>query len=97
LWRFVPLTLDEDGDADAPFCSSIFDGDGPGAERIGIVTSGGWSFTLGKSIALAYIRPSHQAAGITAHIEIFGERRAATVGREPLYDPGNVRPRAEAF
>jgi dimethylglycine dehydrogenase len=34
-WRFVSMTLDEDGDADAPALSSIFDGE----ERIGLVTS----------------------------------------------------------
>ncbi|MEA3185668.1 MAG: dimethylglycine dehydrogenase, partial [Ilumatobacteraceae bacterium] len=44
-WRFVPMTLDDPGDADAPFFSSIFDGDGPHAQRFGIVTSGGWSFS----------------------------------------------------
>jgi hypothetical protein len=27
-------------------------------------------------------------------IEVFGERRIATVGREPLYDAGNARLRA---
>jgi dimethylglycine dehydrogenase len=93
-WRFVPLTLDEAGDADAPFCSSIFDGDGPGAARIGIVTSGGWSFTLGKSVALGYVRPAYQAEGTKLRIDVFGQRVAATVAREPLYDPGNERPRA---
>jgi dimethylglycine dehydrogenase len=93
-WRFVPLTLDEPGDADAPFCSSIFDGKGSDADRIGIVTSGGWSFTLGKSIALGYIRPTYQAEGTKVHIEIFGERIAATVAREPLYDPESKRPKA---
>ena len=93
-WRFVPMTLDEPGDADAPFCSSIFDGNGPDAERIGIVTSGGWSFTLGASVALGYLRPAYAAAGHAVHIEILGTRRAATVGTEPLYDPTNQRLRA---
>jgi dimethylglycine dehydrogenase len=92
-WRFVAMTLDEAGDADAPFCSSIFDGDGPSAERIGIVTSGGWSFALGTSIALGYITPGYEAEGTKVHINILGEMKAGTVGREPLYDPNNSRPR----
>ncbi|CAB4853566.1 unannotated protein [freshwater metagenome] len=89
-WRFVPLTLDEDGDADAPFCASIFAGD----ERVGIVTSGGWSFTLNKSVALGYVRPQYEAAGTKLQIEIYGEVCNATVGAEPLYDPKNERLRA---
>ncbi len=87
----MPITLDAAGDADALFCSSIFDGDEPDAERVGIVTSGGWSFTLDKSIALGYVRPEFAAAGTTVHIEILGQMTAGTVGREPLYDPGNER------
>ena len=93
-WRFVPITLDTAGPADAPFCSSIFDGDGPDAERIGIVTSGGWSFTLDQSVALGYIRPQFAAAGTKVHIMILGRMTAGTVGREPLFDPGNERLRA---
>jgi dimethylglycine dehydrogenase len=89
-WRFVPLTLDEPGEADAPFCASVFDGD----ERVGIVTSGGWSFTLERSIALAYVRPQYEPEGTKLSIEVFGRRVAATVGREPLYDPTNARLRS---
>jgi dimethylglycine dehydrogenase len=90
-WRFVSMTLDEPGDADAPFCSSIFDQDG---NNIGLATSGGWSFTLDKSIALGFVRPQFEAEGTKLQIKIFGEMRAATVGREPLYDPTNERLRA---
>jgi dimethylglycine dehydrogenase len=89
-YRFVPMTLDEDGDADAPFCASVFSGD----KRVGIVTSGGWSFTLNKSVALAYVRPEFEAAGTNLEIEIFGTRKKATVGQEPLFDPRNERLRA---
>ena len=93
-WRFVPITLDEPGDADAPFCASIFDGDGSEAERIGIVTSGGWSFTLDKSVALGYLRPRWSLEGTRVSIDILGHRASATVGREPLYDPTNEYLRA---
>ena len=90
-WRFVSMTLNDDGDADAPFCASIFDSSG---ERIGLVTSGGWSFTLGKSIALGYVRPQFEAEGTEVQIKIFGEMKTATIGREPLFDPANERLRA---
>ena len=90
-WRFVSMTLNDEGDADAPFCASIFDSNG---ERIGLVTSGGWSFTLGKSVALGYIRPQFESEGTEVQIKIFGEMKNATVGREPLFDPANERLRA---
>ncbi len=89
-WRFVPLTLDAPGEADAPFCASVFQA----GRRVGIVTSGGWSFTLGASIALAYVEPACAVAGTTLEIGVFGTRVAATVGAEPLYDPTNARMRA---
>ncbi len=89
-YRFVPMTLDSEGDADAPFCASVFSG----AARVGIVTSGGWSFTLNKSVALAYVRPEFEQPGTALEIEIFGVREPATVGLEPLFDQRNERLRA---
>ena len=85
--RFVPLTLDDEGDADAPPCAPVLLRD----ENVGLVTSGGWSFTLNKSVALAYVRSDLATPGTKLEIEVFGERRAATVGREPLYDADNAR------
>ena len=89
-YRFVPMILDDAGNADAPFCASIFSGD----KRIGIATSGGWSFTLNKSIALGYVFPQFEAAGTKLEIEIFGNRVPVTVGAEPLFDPKNERLRS---
>jgi len=89
-YRFVPLVLDEPGRSDAPANSSVFSG----GERVGIVTSGGWSFTLDASIALAYVERSHAGAGTPLRVEIFGEQVGATVRTEPLYDPRNERLRS---
>jgi len=89
-WRMVPLVLDEPGIADAPALSSVFvDG-----ERMGLVTSGGWSFTLGRSLCLAYVRPAYEADGTRVQVLVHGELVSATVGAEPLYDPTNARLRA---
>jgi dimethylglycine dehydrogenase len=87
--RFVPLILGETA-ADAPAYSTVFDGD----RRVGLVTSGGYGFRIGKSIALAYIRADLAVEGRGLEVEILGRRCVATVMREPLYDPLNERPRA---
>jgi dimethylglycine dehydrogenase len=87
--RLVSLVLDEAGDCDAPTCAPVrYQG-----KVIGLVTSGGYGHRIGKSIALAYLRRDLAAPGTAVEIEILGERRAATVAAEPLYDPGNARPR----
>ncbi len=88
--RMAPLVLDEAGDADAPALSTVFAGD----DRVGLVTSGGWSFTLGCSVALAYLETAYAEAGTRVAVDVLGERRAATVASEPLYDPRNERLRA---
>ncbi|MGI9493400.1 MAG: aminomethyltransferase family protein, partial [Geminicoccaceae bacterium] len=87
---FVPLTLNEPGEADAPFCSPIRSN----GEIVGLVTSGGWSYTLEKSIALGYVRTDLAKPGTVLDIDILGECCPATVGQEPLYDHNNSRLRA---
>jgi dimethylglycine dehydrogenase len=88
--RLVPLILDEPGEADAPFCAPVH----RGGERIGLVTSGGWSYTLKKSLALAYVRADAAVPGAKLEVEILGQLCPATVGREPLFDHNNARLRA---
>lgn len=85
--RLVPLTLDEPGVADAPFCAPIRQN----GEIIGLVTSGGWSYTLQKSVSLGYVRSDLVMPGTKLDIDILGERCPATVGHEPLYDHNNSR------
>ncbi len=86
---FVPLLV-EDGSADAPYGSIVWQNDSP----VGFVTSGGYGHRIGKSIALGYLQPQVTAEGTQLEIDILGERRAATVAREPLFDPDNERLRA---
>ena len=87
--RFVPLIVDA-GDADAPAVSMVL----KGGEVVGLVTSGGYGYRIGKSIALAYVRTDLSAEGTELEVEILGERRRAVVSREPIYDPDNARLRA---
>lgn len=84
--KFVPMVL-EDTAVDAPSFSTIY----AGGRRVGLATSGGYGHRLKKSIALGYVSAELATEGRQLDIEIFGERRRATVMREPLYDPANAR------
>ena len=86
--RLVPLLVESE--VEAPFCACVFDGD----ERVGIVGSAGYGHTLGRSIALAYLRRELAVPGRALAVGIYGERREATVAMAPLYDPQNLRLRA---
>ena len=88
--RFVPLTFDEPADAEAPYCAQVF----KGMENVGLTTSGVWSHTLNKSVALAYVRSDLAVPGTRLQVNVLGQLRAATVQQEPLYDPTNARLRA---
>jgi aminomethyltransferase len=55
-----------------------------GADRIGTVTSGGFSPTLGAPIAMAYVASDHAAIGTALEVEVRGKRLAATVSPTPF-------------
>ena len=54
-------------------------------ERIGAVTSGSPSPTLGKNIALAYVPPTYAAVGTILYVEIRGQKCKAQVVATPFY------------
>ena len=58
---------------------------------IGRVTSGGYGYTVGASIAYGYVPVASSAPGTELAIELFGDAVTATVSREPLYDPGGQK------
>ena len=88
--RFATLVVDADA-CDAPYMSTIWKGD----EKAGETTSGGWGHRIDKSIALGMVRADLAVEGTALEVEIFGDRRAATVqADQPLYDPENRRLRS---
>jgi 4-methylaminobutanoate oxidase (formaldehyde-forming) len=58
---------------------------------VGRVTSGGYGYTVGRSIAYAYVPARHAEPGRPVEVEIFGEWVAGEVAPEPLYDPAGER------
>ena len=59
----------------------VFDGD----QQVGRVTSGTFSPTLEKSIAMAYVAAVQVAAGTALTIDIRGQREPAKVVKLPFY------------
>jgi glycine cleavage system aminomethyltransferase T len=60
---------------------------------VGFVTSAAYGYTVGASIAYAWLPAELAAEGTTLEVEYFGERHPAVVAREPLFDPGMRRMR----
>jgi glycine cleavage system aminomethyltransferase T/glycine/D-amino acid oxidase-like deaminating enzyme len=59
-------------------------------EVCGRVTSGGYGYSVQRSIAYAYL-PSHVAVGAAVAVGVFGRWVGAEVVKEPLFDPAGER------
>jgi len=87
---FVTLVVDA-GAADAPYMSTIWH-DG---KIVGETTSGAWGYRVKASVALAMVRADLATPDQVLEVEIYGERRKATLQPAgPLWDPENERLRA---
>ncbi|MDX6490590.1 MAG: hypothetical protein QOD43_835, partial [Gaiellaceae bacterium] len=64
------------------------------SEITGRVTSGGYGYTVERSIAYAYLPSEAVEPGRAVEVEIFGEWVAGEVAAEPLFDPAGERIRA---
>jgi glycine cleavage system aminomethyltransferase T/glycine/D-amino acid oxidase-like deaminating enzyme len=60
---------------------------------VGYVTSAGYGYSIGQSIAYAWLPPGLSEKGAKVEIAYFGERHPATVAEEPLLDPAMKRMR----
>ena len=58
------------------------------------MTSADFGYSLGRSIAYAWVPPEQAEVGNALEIEYFGRRYPATVAEEPLFDPAMKRMRA---
>ena len=87
--RFVTLAVEAKG-ADPLGNEPVY----RGRRMVGRATSGAYGYTVGKSLALAYVEPEAAAPGTELKIEILGRRRPAVVIPESPWDPDNARIRA---
>jgi 4-methylaminobutanoate oxidase (formaldehyde-forming) len=60
---------------------------------VGRVTSGGFGYSVGQSIAYAYLPAELATPGAAGAVEVFGDWVPATVAAEPLWDPKGERVR----
>ncbi len=65
-----------------------------GDRLVGRVTSGGFGYTVGRSIAYAYLPAAAAPVGTPVEVEIFGDWIGGEVAAEPLFDPEGARVRA---
>ena len=82
------VTLEVHGvtDADARGSEPVYSGD----EVVGRVTSGGYGWRVGKSIALAMVRPDLAVIGTEFEIAILGIRYKATIIADSPFDTENT-------
>ena len=85
--RLTCLTLDDPA-AVVLGREPVYTDGAPGAPA-GYVTSAGYGYTVGRCIAYAWLPPLEP--GTAVHVEYFGEKVAATVAEEPLFDPKMTR------
>ena len=68
-----------------------------GGEIVGRVTSGGYGYTVERSIAYAYVPAGSAEPGTAVEIDIFGTWVPGEVRAEPLYDPRGARARLSGY
>ena len=62
-------------------------------EAVGYVTSAAYGYSIGQSIAYAWLSPGLSEEGQKVEVEYFSGRHGATVAEEPLFDPAMKRMR----
>ncbi|WP_380053719.1 FAD-dependent oxidoreductase [Falsihalocynthiibacter sp. SS001] len=84
--RCVTLLIDGPKDADPWGREALYVGD----QRVGRLTSGGYSVAFGKSIGMGYVAPAHAAVGTKLQVKMFDQLWGAVVAEDSPYDPTNA-------
>ncbi|MEO0999457.1 MAG: aminomethyltransferase family protein, partial [Pseudomonadota bacterium] len=89
--KCVTVLIDGPADADPWGREGLF----VGGEKVGRLTSGGYSVAFGKQIGIGYVRPDLALPGTELEVRVLGDLYPATVTEESPYDPKNARIRAD--
>ena len=89
--KCVTLLIDGPDDADPWGREALY----AGGEKVGRLTSGGWSAAFGKSIGMGYVRPDLATPGTKLKVRMFRELWDAEVTEDSPYDPKNATIRAD--
>jgi glycine cleavage system aminomethyltransferase T len=65
-------------------------------EVVGRVTSGGYGYTVGRSIAFGYLPAETSKPGTRVEVNVFGDWVPGEVTAQPLHDPKSERVHADA-
>jgi dimethylglycine dehydrogenase len=87
----VTLLIDGPGDADPWGREALYHGD----DRVGRLTSGGYSVAFGKSIGMGYVRPDLAAPGTRLKVRMQGKLWDAEIAEDSPYDPENAAIRVD--
>jgi len=88
--RLVTFEVDAET-ADASGGEPVFLPDGT---PVGRVSSGAFGYSIGKSLALGFIKTDHATAGTEVRIAILGRDHRAVILAEPLFDATGARSRS---
>ncbi len=89
--KCVTLLIDGPADADPWGKEALLSG----GEKVGRLTSGGWSVAFGKQIGMGYVRPDLAVPGTKLQLRMFRELFEAVVTEDCPYDPTNARIRVD--
>jgi len=86
-WKLCTFTLNHDGPKLMQGGEAIIRRE----KVVGVVSSGGYGHTIGKSIAMGYLSASQAKEADGYSIEVYQERIPVTRHLQALYDPKRMR------
>jgi dimethylglycine dehydrogenase len=89
--KCVTLLIDGPDDADPWGREALY----AGGEKVGRLTSGGWSVAFGKSIGMGYVAPAHSGVGTRLEVKMQDRLWPAEIVEDSPYDPTNARIRVD--
>ncbi|HMO08486.1 MAG TPA: FAD-dependent oxidoreductase [Paracoccaceae bacterium] len=89
--KCVTLLIDGPPDAD-PWGKEAILHDG---QKVGRLTSGGWSVAFGKQIGMGYVPPALAVPGTRLTVRMLRQEWPAVVAEDSPHDPANARLRAD--